>query len=288
MVSNDAELLVTDFGFAAVGTFSPPPQAVREPRTVPANATTLSDKVGIEPTANGPTGRRTCDRAVHPGNPQGRVSARGAGGKASSERMLRRKEDGADNVDTPDSGGKPSTGGSWCDNDMEEAVRATAESKNGAEVNCVVSSAVDEEAKVVNAHPLAEGGTVSATLLRRSQAGPTSEQPGTPCHPSNGGGSDVEKVNRGRPKTAEFRTKNGESTCRRPPHWDSILFGSLKGYTPRYQSPEVSAIIEEKRGAAAKGAMPHAGAPSSQEKTPQVSIECSLTLQVVCHPSFMS
>lgn len=72
----------------------------------------------------------------------------------------------------------------------------------------------------------------------------------------------------------------------RPPNRHSVLYGTLKGYTPRYQSPEVSAIIDEKSKAAAVAAavaaagataagVAQAGGQPSPNQAPQVgSLHC--------------
>ncbi len=52
------------------------------------------------------------------------------------------------------------------------------------------------------------------------------------------------------------------------PNRDKVLFGTLKGYTPRYQSPEVSVIMDKKckkAAAAAAAIAQEVGKPSQTE-----------------------
>lgn len=56
------------------------------------------------------------------------------------------------------------------------------------------------------------------------------------------------------------------------PNRDTVLFGTLKGYTPRYQSPEVSVIMDKKckKAAADAAAMMQEGSKPSQTEVLQV------------------
>lgn len=272
MVSDDAEVLVTDFGFAAVGTFGPPPQTVQETSAVPAYATTGSNKVEVDSLQKASTGRHPGDRAIPSGTPQGGVGASRGDDKGSSEKMLNSNKGSRPHSKAmPDGSGKYSTSNSWCDN-MEEAMGAS-DSTIGVKIASGILTPTNEEECTASVCPSAEAKRVSARVIKRGQAETVIEQTGV-RYPPVGGDGDAEEGNRARPETANLRQQNGGNST--PPHPESVLVGSLKGYTPRYQSPEVSAIIEEKCHAA-KVAMAREGAVVSEGEVSQVSVCHSLT-----------
>ncbi|CAM9504523.1 unnamed protein product, partial [Scytosiphon promiscuus] len=239
MVSDDAEVLVTDFGFAAVGVFGPPTQTVQASCAVSVSATSPRNEAETEP-----TGRSPCDHGVPSRTSFDRAGAGRGDGRGQPGRDFDREDGGVPSVATKDGRETCSTGNNLRDT-MKEAVGASG-SMNFARTASGTSKPREAEERTASSCPSTEAGRDPATLAKRGQPDIAIEQTAV-RYPSVGEVGD-----------------EGE----RPPHRDRVLVGSLKGYTPRYQSPEVSAIIEEKREGAARAKMAGAGAGPSPVEAP--------------------
>lgn len=200
MVSSDGGLFITDFGFATVGKFGPPPQLIEKPALGPAaTASATTTDAAPKLTGSDMEEAHACDGAAPParsrsGTADTNSSGGGKGAKTSSGRVP--------------------------DGDVNGSITMPAKSKqHQAQFRASGSVAAPEEA-------------------RGASSGPADQD-------NAGEGGDV----------------GGNE---RPPNQYSVLYGTLKGYTPRYQSPEVSAIIDEKNKAAATAAAVAAAAAAAQ------------------------
>ncbi|CAM9788241.1 unnamed protein product, partial [Ectocarpus sp. 13 AM-2016] len=238
MVSNDAGLLITDFGFATVGQFGPPPQLPAEkPTSVPALDATAA---GVEPVGEGLEKGCGCDKASPSGNPQGGVDT-GSGNEPQGPSGWI--------PGYSDSGG-PHTSASEnrCCGSMERDMIA-AEGRQQARTAAGGSA---EQAQVPHSCPVVGTGAGPPLITKVSPATAPAEPAGrrSPLA-GNGGGpcSAGKEVMDGTGGASGLLQQNGDNG--RPPNRYSVLFSTLRGYTPRYQSPEVSAIIKKKDDAAA-------------------------------------
>lgn len=241
MVSNDAGLLITDFGFATVGHFGPPPQLPAEkPTAVPAIAATAA---GVEPVGVGLEKGCGCDKASPSGNPQSGVdTGSGNGPEVPSGWIPGYSESG---------GPHTSASGNRCCGSMERDMIA-AEGRQQARTAAGGSA---EQAQVQHSCPVVGKGAGPPVITRVSPATASAEPAGrrSPLAGNGGGpGGAGKEIMDGNGGASGVLQQNGDNG--RPPNRDSVLFGTLKGYTPRYQSPEVSAIMKKKDEAAAAAA----------------------------------
>ncbi|CAM9502681.1 unnamed protein product [Ectocarpus sp. 4 AP-2014] len=241
MVSNDAGLLITDFGFATVGQFGPPPQLQAEkPTAVPAIAATAA---GVEPVGEGLEKGCGCDKASPSGNPQSGVdTGSGNGPQGPSGWIPGYSESG---------GPHTSASENRCCGSMERDM-TTAEGRQHARTAAGGSA---EQAQVPHSCPVVGTGAGPPVISKLSPATAPAEPAGRrkPLAGNGGGpGGAGKELMDGTGEASGLLQQNGDNG--RPPNRDSVLFGTLKGYTPRYQSPEVSAIIKKKDQAAAAAA----------------------------------
>ncbi|CAM9234091.1 unnamed protein product [Ectocarpus sp. 12 AP-2014] len=241
MVSNDAELLITDFGFATVGQFGPPPQLPAEkPTADPAIAATAA---GVEPVGEGLEKGCGCDKASPSGNPQ-----RGVGTGSGNE-----PEVSSGWIPGYSESGEPHTSasGNRCCGSMERDMIVA----KGRQQARTVAGGSAEQAQVQHSCPVVGTGAGPPVITKVSPATASAELAGrrSPLAGNGGGPGGVGKeIMDGSGGASGPLQQNGDNG--RPPNRDSVLFGTLKGYTPRYQSPEVSAVIKKKDEAAAAAA----------------------------------
>ncbi|CAM9827511.1 unnamed protein product [Ectocarpus fasciculatus] len=241
MVSNDAGLLITDFGFATVGQFGPPPRPPAEKPTVdPAIAAT---DAGVEPVGEGLEKGCGCDKASASGNlPSGVDTSSGNKPERPSGWIPGDSESG---------GPHTSASGNRCCGSMERDMIA-AKGRQQARTD---AGGAAEKAQEQHSCPVVGTGAGPPVITKASPATTPAEPAGrrSPLVGNGGGpggaGKQIMDGNRGASGLLEH---NGDSG--RPPNRDRVLFGTLKGYTPRYQSPEVSAIMKKKDEAAAAAA----------------------------------
>lgn len=204
MVSSDAGLFITDFGFATVGKFGPPPPLTEKAALSPAvadatDASATATDVVPKLVGSCAAEARACVGAVPSAHSEsGVVEANNGKGAGISSRRV--------------------PGG-----DVDGGMVMPAKSRHKS-MKCASSSVV---------------------LATEEAQGPS--DPGDQA--STGKGGDIDGAERS-------------------PNRQSVLYGTLKGYTPRYQSPEVSAILNEKTKAGAKVAQ--AGGHPPPNEAPQV------------------
>lgn len=264
MVSKDGLMLITDFGFATVGHFGPPPPptttttttasstAEPEPTIYPDETmkTTATRKADKEDPARPETateeevGRglvvtplKTCDNHQrHPSN----IDNRGPSGSRTILAASGAHDDARSNQVT-DAGVSVSKGNSISRNVINTPVCGAQPDDNRRGDTAKHSSRGQH-------HDTSNNG-VRSQLFEGVKGAYSNE--GFP-NETDIGGEYKEKVRTAKGKDRDEGGRLGAT----PPSRDRVLFGTLKGFTPRYQSPEICAIMDEKAKAASLASLP--------------------------------
>lgn len=300
MVSSDAETLITDFGFATVGHFGLPPPSTQKVEAIPSMTNTAADAANAV-TDDVPeiTGVHVVEKRLRDGVSasacfQNAAADDNNGGQESIRPPGLNTNGGGEN-DGPDMASSdpgyngPSSLGNRCDfvdGGTVMLAKGTPQAQKATHSFVPATKA---------AH--AQRSCPAAGARVAPAASTTSAQVGTSANSTS---SPPIGVGKSRRDDGYFRRATGGrealgSTLNvldigRPPNRGSVLYGTIKGYTPRYQSPEVSEIMEKKckAAAAAAAAATKAGDRPSQTQDPQqVRSLCLLTwLHAVKHVGF--
>lgn len=275
MVSSDAEALITDFGFASVGNFGPPPPSTQKPVSFPSVANTVDAAYAI--THGVPEVTARVDVAEKSPS-DGQESTRSPGLNASGG-----GENGGPDMASSELGfdGLPSLGNRCADVDGGMVIPATSTPQAQEATGSVVAAA--EAAHVQRSCPAAGARIAPATSTTQAQLATSANSTNSADSPPIGVGKG-RRGNGSAQKGSGAREAQGSrrntADIGKTPNQDSVLYGTIKGYTPRYQSPEVSDIMEKKcKAAAAAAAMATAqtGDRPLRTQAPQVSfLRCLL------------
>lgn len=257
MVSNDAEVLITDFGFATVGRFGPPPlPSTQEPESVPsmaniAGAANITSD-GVPEMAGVDVAQKRARDDIDASTRSQTVTAAANGGGKGSTRSPELVTGGGEENNAPHT----------------TAIYDVMSSKSRPQAKHSGSSFVPaaEPAHVQRSCPAAGAQVAPAAPLTRAQLATTADSTGSPPKGVGKDRRDQAGKETGDGEGAQGPARNmGE--IGRPPNRDRVLYGTIKGYTPRYQSPEVNVIMEKKWKAAAQ-----AGDRPPQIQAPQVGL----------------
>lgn len=277
MVSNDAEMLITDFGFASVGYFGPPPPSTQKPGSVPsiANAAGAAANVSIdgvpELTVVDVAEKHTSDDVAADYNSSGGM------GSTNPPRLITSGGEENEGPQTVVSNARSSPRNGCADDDGGMVMPAMSTSQAKPAAGSFVPTA--EAAHAQRSRPAGGAQVAPASPTTQAQLATAAISTGSPLIGVGKGRRD----NNGARKETGARTEAQGSRRTiaddgKQPNLDSVLHGTIQGFTLRYQSPEVSQIMEKKcKAAAAAMATAQAGDRPSQTQTPQVSaLQCIL------------
>lgn len=286
MVSSDEEVLITDFGFATVGHFGPPPMSTRKSGSIPSMANTAgaaevtADRVpkltGVDAS---PSKKRNNDDVGASAHSHNIALDADSGGKGSTTSPGLNTRGGEENDGPQTSASEPGYDGSSnvrnvctdVNGGMTTPAKSTPEAKHATDGGVLAVEAANAQCSNPTGGARVAPATAVAQLATADSVGSTPIGVGE-VRRGQGGRAGKES---GAQKSQGARQRVVDIA--RPPNRDSVLYGTIKGYTPRYQSPEVSEIMENKcKRAAAAAATARASDQLLHTHATQVSMSSCL------------